>query len=211
MNVFAEVVSALLRGAFVCEVTAPAGFRFLRNEESRAEVDAYLRRLGRSLATTPGNLAYYAAILLVQGDDRDRIRSVFKEIKHQVRPVLQMITLCMDAINADSAPSVGERVEFGALLNAIASKDHLASRLQQFQLFGQSFAPSDASPKAMLEKVITNLEKWDYLRRASKESDGYVFTGKLDYFYEVSDFLVDHEDIKDIEEAAPEPETGALF
>jgi hypothetical protein len=49
---FEQTVTLLLPGEFVCNVRYPDAWRFLEDEAQRKDVDPFLGRLGRRLAST---------------------------------------------------------------------------------------------------------------------------------------------------------------
>lgn len=199
---FEQAALLLLQGEFICEVTHPQLYRWLREEQNREELSAYLSKIGRRLAETSGNLAYYAAWTRVGTEERAEVRRGFTTIKHMLRPVIQFLRLCMDATKRDSAPAVGERVEYHDLLRAVSENAHMLERLKDFAGLGKEFIGADASPKGMLDKVLVQMERWGYLVAVNSDKVAYRFTGKLDYYYEVVEFLDEHEGLGVSDEAA---------
>lgn len=212
---FEQAALRLLEGAFICETSAPSLFRWLNAEDNRLEVDGYLRKIGRQLAETPNGHAFYASWQKIGTEERAEVKRVMVIAKQTIRPVVQFLTLCMDANRTDSAPVPGDRVDYGHLLVAVTENPHLQEKLREFVSFGKEFGVSDASPKGMLEKVIQQMEKAGYLVLFNKEQEAWRFTGKLDYYYQLVDFLMENEsDIKPDEQADPEDEgqqTRRLF
>jgi hypothetical protein len=190
---FEQVATALLKGEFICASTAPNAFGWLAAPDSASEVSAYLSKIGRRLSKTPNGLAYYATWESVGSDQRLEVKRVFAAIKQNVRPVIHFLTFCMEAEKRDSAPAAGDRLEFALLLKAVTENSHLYEMLREFGLMGKEFTVSDASPNGMLRKVVQQLEKWGYLILINREQESYRFTGKLDYYYQVMDFLLENE------------------
>lgn len=204
---FEQAILLLLKGHFICETTQPQLFRWLKDEQHREDVSAYLAKIGRRLAMTAGNLAVYAAWTRIGSDERVEVRRVFASVKHTIRPVIQFLTLCMDASKMDSAPAVGDRIEYHALLRAVSENAHLLERLRSFTGMGKEFVSTDASPKGMLDRVLQQMERWGYLEPVNRDQVAYHFTGKLDYFHELIDFLQEHEGLgaaDDSQDKAPE-------
>lgn len=207
---FKEVVTRLLEGAFICNVAYPDLYAYLEDEAARREVDGYLARLDRRLASTPHGEAYYAAHASVGPKERSEIRSLFKEIKHDLRPVLAFLNLVMQAQRADVTLGPGDVIEFHTLLTQVSENPHLGEALRGFSKLGNEFAASDASPRSMLDKILQRLGKNGYLINDA-EHDRYHVTGKINYFYEVMNFLAENEEIPDTTVSEPEGETERLF
>jgi len=212
---FEKATLRLLEGHFICEASVPSLFRWLKTPENHEDVDGYLHRIGRQLAETPNGHAYYATWARVGEEERAEAKRVMTTIKQTIRPVIQFLTLCMDATGTDMGPSPGDRVDYSALLKAVTENPHLLEKLREFAAFGKEYTVGDASPKGMLDKVIQQMEKAGYLVLLNREQEAYRFTGKLDYYYQLLDFLIENEaDIKIDDPGEQEeslPETGRLL
>jgi hypothetical protein len=92
---FEGVITKLLEGEFICGAAYPDLFEYLKDESARHEVDGYLFRIGRRLVNTPNAQAYYAAHAKVGQRERAEIRTLFREVKHELKPVLGFLNLVM--------------------------------------------------------------------------------------------------------------------
>lgn len=208
---FETLVIKLLEGQFICNASYPDLFEYLKNEGVRREVDGYLSRIGRRLASTPNTQAYYAAHASVGPQERTEIRSLFREVKHDLKPVLGFLNLTMQATNADKTLYAGDVIDFPTVLLRISENPHLGEVLRGFTSLGKEYASSDSSQRAMLDKVLQQMTKAGYLIQ-DRERDRFQVTGKIDYFYEVMDFLAENEEnIQDDTDKEPEGETGRLI
>jgi hypothetical protein len=207
---FETLIIKLLEGQFICNASYPDLFEYLRNEGVRREVDGYLSRIGRRLASTPNTQAYYAAHASIGPQERTEIRSLFREIKYDLKPVLGFLNLTMQATNADKTLYAGDVIDFPAVLMRISENPHLGEALRGFSSLGKEYS-SDSSQRAMLDKVLQQMAKAGYLI-PDRERDRFQVTGKIDYFYEVMDFLAENEEnIQDDTDKEPEGETGRLI
>jgi len=208
---FETLIIKLLEGQFICNASYPDLFEDLKNEGVRREVDGYLSRIGRRLASTPNTQAYYAAHASVGPQERTEIRSLFREVKHDLKPVLGFLNLTMQATNADKTLYAGDVIDFPTVLMRISESPHLGEALRGFSSLGKEYASSDSSQRAMLDKVLQQMTKAGYLIQ-DRERDRFQVTGKIDYFYEVMDFLAENEEnIQDDTDKEPEGETGRLI
>lgn len=210
---FDQVVPQLLEGKFVCESTMPEAFRWLNSESSQRDVAEYLDRIGRRLTRTPNGLAYYATWKRVGSDERTEVKQVFSNIKQTIRPLVHFIGMCMEVEKKDSSPVPGDRLEYAMLLKAVTENQHLFEVLREFGNMGKEFTVVDASAKGMLDKVIQQMVRWGYLININREQESYRFTGKLDYFYQVMEFLIENEGITEpsVEEQEDQPDQGRLI
>ena len=186
---FSSALTFLLEGKFVCETTTPELFRWLSDESSQAEIDAYLGKLGRRLSVTPSRLAYYSTWIRLGAGERAEVKRTFANIKQTIQPMVRFLTLCMQVEKKDNSPSAGERVDYAPMLKAVTENSHLTELLREFGTISRDFAVADASSKSMLEKVFQQMDRWGYLILVNSEHATYRFTGKLDYFYQALEFL----------------------
>jgi hypothetical protein len=209
--VFETLIIKLMEGQFICNASCPDLFEYLKNEGVRREVGGYLSRIGRRLASTPNTQAYYAAHASVGPQERTEIRSLFREVKHDLKPVLGFLNLTMQATNADKTLYAGDVIDFPTVLLRISENPHLGEALRGFASLGKEYAGSEANQRAMLDKVLQQMTKAGYLI-PDRERDRYQVTGKIDYFYEVMDFLAENEEnIQDDTDKEPDGETGRLI
>jgi hypothetical protein len=213
---FEAVVIKLLEGTFICRTAWPDLFFYLEDEAVRSRVDAYLGQIGRSLASTAHAEAYYAAYRAIGPEERTEIRALFREIKNELRPLLGFLNLIMQAQESDRTLVAGDVISFPKTLLSISESPHLSELLRGFSTQGKEFGSGDASPHKSLERLLQQMEKRGYLV-ADRQADRYQMTGKIDYFYEVADFLAENEHAlreaqeQEGDEMASETETRNLF
>ncbi|MGR9013581.1 MAG: condensin complex protein MksE, partial [Gammaproteobacteria bacterium] len=112
----------------------------------------------------------------------------------ELQPVVEWLDMMMSCLNQDAALSPGDTLSFSGLLQVIEQNQALADRLQTFAKF-KDFTSSDDSVKGRLEKLLSTLQKWNYLHLANRDTLIYQVTGKLDYFYQALQFIQEHEQI----------------
>ncbi len=191
---FDDLLKRLLQGAFICEISDEAGFRYLQASDNAQEVDAFLSRLNYRLSKTQNELAYFAAYQQIDSPARSDIRKTFQQFRLELHPVVEWLEMMMAGLNQETALAPGDVLSFSSLLQAIEQNQALADRLQSFARF-KDFTGSDDSVKSRLEKLLSTLSKWGYLHLANRDTLIYQVTGKLDYFYQALQFIQEHEQI----------------
>lgn len=205
---FESTAIALLNGEFICDQTNSSSYQWIKDLGNRQSIEDYLQKIGRCLALTNNEHSFYCAWSSIGSSERAEIKSVFIEVKHTVAPVVNFLSMCM---SNDVAPMPGVIVHFDKLLLSSTNNASVFEALQLFTTMGRDFAGHDATPKSMLEKVISQMVKYGYLIEYSRSDDSYQFTGKLDYFYEVLTFLSENEKItQSKDELDDEPTQRAL-
>jgi hypothetical protein len=206
---FEPTVKRLLQGEFVCEVSAEACFRWLRQPGNAQAVEDYLGRLGYRLGRSQNQLAYFAAYAELGAEARADIRRLFQQFKWELQPVVEWLDLMMQCQRQDAALNPGDALSFAGLLQAIENNQSLADRLQGFARF-KDFLSADDSAKGRLEKLLKTLCNWGYLALASRDTLVYQATGKLDYFYQALQFIQENEALP-LEQGEDEAVQAELF
>lgn len=210
---FEATVIKLLEGAFICNTVYPDLFSYLKDESASRQVNGYLTQIGRHLAVTPHGQAYYAAYQRIGKEERSEIKALFREIKHDIKPVLGFLNLVMQAQNSDRTLGAGDVIEFPKLLMRVSENSHLEEMLRGFPAMRKDLASNKANVRTLLDRLLQQMVKSDYLV-ADRRGDRFEVTGKIDYFYEVVDFIFENEQhIKEAqeEEQDPEGENRRLF
>lgn len=206
---FDRLLKRLLQGEFICEVSDEVGFRYLQAPENAAQVDEFLTRLDYRLSCTQNQLAFYAAYRTIGSGARSDIRKIFQQFRNELQPVVEWLDMMMSCLNQDTALSPGDTLSFANLLQVIEQNQALADRLQSFAKF-KDFTSGDDSVKGRLEKLLSTLQKWNYLSLANRDTLIYQVTGKLDYFYQALQFIQEHEQIP-VEQGETDAIQGSLF
>lgn len=191
---FEETVIELLKGSFICPVTYPELFDYLEDKKNRERVDIHLTPIGMRLHVTRNQHAYYAVYKTIKTENRGNINKLFQDIKNEIQPVLKFINLIIQAQRGETYLEAEDVLDFSQLLFQIGENPSLEEILRQFPNLGKEFTANEASLRAMLDRVMNYLVRKDYLVKDQK-GDRYKVTGKIDYYYEVLDFIIDNDPI----------------
>jgi hypothetical protein len=193
---FEQTLTLLLAGEFICAIRYPDAWRFLDDEEQRAEAEAFLARLGRRLARTRQGGAWFAAYTQVGSEERRAIREGFADIKHNLRLLVGFFVHVMQAQRQDQFLAPGSVIEANRLMAAIDENPNLRVELQAIATQGKG-AGADGTLRGTLERLLKRLRDDGYLVLANPEREIYEVTGKIEYLQEVVDFLMAHESVKE--------------
>nr|WKF60893.1 hypothetical protein HUO10_005415 [Paraburkholderia busanensis] len=203
---FDVAMTMLLKGEFVCEVRYPDAYRFLSVEGHQKDVNAYLARIGRALATTEQGGAWYAVYDRINQDEKRAIKEEFMQIKQKIRFLVEFFVKSMRATNQEVFYSRGDKIEAHALMAAIDGNPGLRAEFQALGMVGRGGA-TDGKMKSSLDRQLTLLVDLGYLIVSNAEREIYQVTGKIEYLTEIVQFLMATDNIpEDIED---EPETTA--
>ncbi|AUT64867.1 hypothetical protein C2L65_35175 [Paraburkholderia terrae] len=199
-------MSLLLSGEFVCEVRYPDAFRFLAADAHQKDANAYLARIGRTLAMTELGGAWYAAYDRINQEEKRAIKDEFTQIKQRIRFLVEFFVKAMRATNQEVFYSRGDKIEAHALMAAIDGNPGLRAEFQAMGTVGRGGA-TDGKMKSSLDRQLALLVDTGYLVVSNAEREIYQVTGKIEYLTEIVQFLMTTDNIP--EDMGDEQDTTA--
>lgn len=197
---FETTVTLLLSGEFICGIRYPEAWRFLADEAQRCDVEQFLARLGRRLASTRQGGAWFAAYQEIGSEERKAIREGFADIKHNLRFLVGFFVHVMQALRQEQCLAPGSIIESSRLMATIDENPNLRVELQTLAGLGKG-QMGDGTLRGTLERLLKRLRDEGYLVLSNPEREIYEVTGKIEYLQDVVDFLVAHQSIpEEIEE-----------
>lgn len=199
---FKEVVTALISGNFVCQVSNPAGFDFLSDTRERdgmtnaEDVDQYIRRIGMKLSVTKSEGAYYVSHMNVDEDGRKASKILFTDIKNNIRLIIEFFKLVMDSTGNDYSVNPGEKIHVNKMMGLISANPSLIEALRKVANISKSFS-TDGTDRQRLDKIIKKFRQDGYLEEVSREQEIYQFTGKIEYSNDSIEFLMQNDNISE--------------
>lgn len=191
---FDVAMSLLLSGEFVCEVRYPDAYRFLAADAHQKDANAYLARIGRTLATTEQGGAWYAAYDRVNQEEKRAIKEEFAQIKQKIRFLVEFFVKSMRATNQEVFYSRGDKIEAHALMAAIDGNPGMRAEFQALGVVGRGGA-TDGKLKSSLDRQLNFLMDAGYLVVSNAEREIYQVTGKIEYLTEIVQFLMTTDNI----------------
>ncbi|WP_034619860.1 hypothetical protein [Chitinibacter tainanensis] len=193
---FEQSMSLLLSGEFICEVRYPDAFRYLASDANQKDANAYLTRIGRTLASTELGGAWFASYAYMGDEERKVIKSEFTKLWQRTRFLVDFFGKAMRASNKEDYYSRGDKIEFHALMAAVDGNPGLRAEFQALgRLTGGS--SSDGKLRSLLANFFKELVSDGYLIVANSEREIYQVTGKIEYLIEVVQFLMTTHNISD--------------
>lgn len=96
------LLERLLAGEFVCPISDESGYRHLTNEETREEIDTYLRPLNRRLASNEDGSVYFLAWRQLNDNARDQLSRQLGDTLNSLLPLLEWLQLVQEALGRDT-------------------------------------------------------------------------------------------------------------
>lgn len=211
---FRDTVERLLSGDVVCLASCPDLYHYLQESEARDAVSLFLSRIGRDVALTRDDSAFYAVYLDVEdAGTRAQIRNHFERLTTNWEGLLRWLRLARRISPTGHPLQPMEMLYESQLLEAIENSSGLQVELEaiasKFQLKGQG-----KEPRHRLSQLLVRLERDGYLKQVGATGAIYQATGRWAVLWEQLEFVYQQEGILDAEReqaAAETPDQGGLF
>ena len=88
-----KVLSALLNGQFICQVSDEDSWRFLKSRDNASKLEPHLNLLNRTLATTGEGEVFFAGYLTLGDEERKVLLQQFQETTSSLVPLVEWLLL----------------------------------------------------------------------------------------------------------------------
>jgi hypothetical protein len=192
MQMIRETIEKLLQGEFICPISDPKAFKDLQDPETRKIIDNTLLILNRKISTTSNQGAYFAIWNNVKDYERNKVSSEFNLLRNQIRHIIEFILLIMDANMRDNPLLSGEQISKAELTLQVEKNSSLEDRLNNLIILLN--AKKKVNNVAQnITTLLETLEKYNVIIETIKGSGVYLTTGKIEYIYDVIDFIYAHD------------------
>lgn len=195
------LLERLLAGEFVCAVSDDSAFRRLADEQTREQIDIYLRPLNRRLATNPEGSVYFLAWRQMNDAARDQLSRQLGDTLGSLLPLLEWLQLMQEAVGGDAVVAPGDVLKPADFSSRCEDNQSLREHLERLAT-GSFFGSQSDQLDAQMKQVFKRLKEHGYLLQPHADRQFYVATGKIDYLVDLVRFIRDEENLP-IDDDAP--------
>ncbi|MGB0895517.1 MAG: hypothetical protein ACPGUD_14045 [Parashewanella sp.] len=182
------LIESLLQGEFICKTTNEDGWRALQNSATRERIEQYLNQINRTLSSAAEGEVLFCGYLQLGDAERKVISAQFRDICQSLTPLVEWLVLVQEANGQDAPLTQGAPIRLTELQTRIedtpAFREQL-TKLSQYRLFGSTSSQTDTQLKLVFKRLL----ELGYLLKPNQDKQIYIATGKLDYLYEVINFI----------------------
>lgn len=209
-----KLLISLMEGNFICKQTHSDWHEHLSNDNNLMNASLVLENFGRKLVATKDGSAYYLCNSNPLEVKDSLIRQTMESAQSNISLYVKFIHMYMTYMNQESMerPNPGDMVSFGEMLDAVFKNQKLKEDVLSFTLSNSKInigKSTDGKVKEhqILERVFKYLLDDGVLCFVNEGSLIYQFTGKLSFYYDIMDFIHEHDyEIKRIIESQNEME-----
>ncbi len=205
-----RVVSKLLQGEFICQVSDEEAWRFLKSRDNAQNLEPHLNLLNRTLATTAEGDVFFASYLTLGEEERKILMQQFQETASSLVPLVEWLLLVQQASESDLPVTMGNAIRLNELQSTIEDTPAYAEQLEKisrYRLFGSTSVNLDGQ----LKQVFKRLTDMGYLLKPNPEKQIFLATGKVEHLYEMIRFIDETESLSLSEQAEAAIQQGSLL
>ena len=205
-----RVLSALLQGAFICQVTDEEAWRFLKSRDNAAQLEPHLALLNRTLSTTAEGDVFFASFLTIGENERKVLTQQFQDTASNLVPLVEWLLLVQQANESDMPITMGSAIRLNELQTTIEDPPAYAEQLEKISRY-RMFGSTSVNLDGQLKQVFKRLIEMGYLIKPNPDKQIYLGTGKIEHLYEMLRFIDETEALSLSEQAEAAISQGSLI
>lgn len=205
-----RVLSVLLQGAFICQVTDEEAWRFLKSRDNAAQLEPHLALLNRTLSTTAEGDVFFASFLTIGENERKVLTQQFQDTASNLVPLVEWLLLVQQANESDMPITMGSAIRLNELQTTIEDTPAYAEQLEKISRY-RMFGSTSVNLDGQLKQVFKRLTEMGYLIKPNPDKQIYLGTGKIEHLYEMLRFIDETEALSLSEQAEAAISQGSLI
>jgi len=205
-----RVLSALLQGTFICQVTDEEAWRFLKNREKAQQLEPHLALLNRTLSSTAEGDVFFASYLTIGEAERKILTQQFQDTASNLVPLVEWLLLVQQANESDMPVTMGNAIRLNELQTTIEDTPAYAEQLEKISRY-RMFGSTSVNLDGQLKQVFKRLTDMGYLTKPNSEKQIYLATGRIEHLYEMLRFIDETEALSLSEQADAAITQGSLL
>lgn len=205
-----RVLSILLKGGFICQVTDEEAWRFLKSRDNAAKLTEHLSLLNRTLSTTAEGDVFFASYLTIGEAERKVLTQQFQDTTSNLVPLVEWLLLVQQANESDMPITMGSAIRLNELQTTIEDTPAYAEQLEKISRY-RMFGSLSVNLDGQLKQVFKRLTELGYLVKPNPDKQIYLGTGKIEHLYEILRFIDETEALSLSEQAEAAISQGSLL
>ncbi|WP_018984512.1 condensin complex protein MksE [Salinimonas chungwhensis] len=210
MSQTGHVLSQLLEGKFICQVTDEEAWRFLKRRENADKLEPHLNLLNRTLTSAADGEVFFAAYLSLGDDERKVLQNQFQETTSALVPLVEWLVLVQQASEADMPVTMGSAIRLNELQSVIEDTPAYAEQLEKISRY-RLFNSTSVNLDGQLKQVFRRLTDMGYLIKPNQDKQIYLATGRIEHLYDMLKFIDETESLSLSEQAEAAISQGNLL
>ena len=187
MSALESALRRLAEGEFICPVHSPDEFAALQDPQGRQRADDWLRAIGYRLARLHDEGAFFMAHATVTPEMRSRFREELRAVRARLEPVVSFLELLRQSQGRDPHIHAGDMIWESEVSEQVRGSSLLAQRIMDMRDISGARLTDAVNDR--VRRMLDHLAADGYLVETNPANKGYQITGKVDYLYQLIEFI----------------------
>lgn len=187
MSALESALRHLGEGAFICPVHYPQEFAVLQEPQGRQRAEEWLRAVGYRLARLNDEGAYFMAHASVTPEMRARFREDLRAVRARLEPVVSFLELVRQSQGRDPHIHAGDMIWESEVSEQVRGSALMSQRIMDMRDISGARLTDAVNDR--VRRMLDHLAADGYLVETNPANKGYTITGKVDYLYQLIEFI----------------------
>ncbi|VTU45493.1 hypothetical protein SRS16P2_00175 (plasmid) [Variovorax sp. SRS16] len=187
MSQLESALKRLAEGRFVCATRYPDEYDALSDPAGQRKAEEWLSMIGYRLARLSDEGAFFMAHAVVTTELRTRVRAEMKNVRGKLEPMVKFLETIRRTQGRNPHVHAGDMLwgtEISEVARSSARLEHRVTSMHEI-----SGARVGDSVPLRVERMLDQMVAEGYLVASHPQTQGYTVTGKIDYLYQLIDFI----------------------
>jgi len=177
MSLQQKTLHTLLCGHVICEVSQPAIYRFLHEEDRFEQVTPLIEAMGCKIATTGGRKGHFLAWADGSPEAAAAIRSTAKDMQEECEKLIHCMSFMLEVDDTAGPLAMGDLLRAAAIAEALDGNAAMRDKLGTLAAVMRVNSPTD---HGKITDILKKLKDMGYLTLVNRDREEYFVTGKID-------------------------------
>lgn len=187
MSALESALRRLGEGAFICPVHYPKEFAALEEPQGRQRAEEWLRAVGYRLARLNDEGAYFMVHASVTPEMRARFREELRTVRARLEPVVSFLELLRQSQGRDPHVHAGDLIWESEVSEQVRGSALMSQRIMDMRDISGARLTDAVNDR--VRRMLDHLVADGYLVETNPTNKGYTITGKVDYLYQLIEFI----------------------
>jgi len=192
MAKLSSALKHLAKGDFICPIQFPEEFEALEDPEGHKTASEWLLSVGYRLARLSDDGAFFMAHEVPTSEMRNNFREDLKVIRNRLEPYVGFMETLRQAQGRNPNIHPGDVIWLTEISEAVRGSALLDRRLSDMKELADARVTDGGATLHRVQRMFSMLESEGYLVQTNATSQGYAFTGKVEYLYQLIAFIAEN-------------------
>ncbi len=187
MSQLSTALKRLSEGEFICRLRYPEEYEALSSSEGHARAEQWLGEIGYRLARLSEDGAYFMAHAVPTTELRAQLRDEMRSVRGKLEPIVGFMETLRQSQGRAARIQPGDVFFESEINEAVRNSPLLENRIREMRDISNARLTDDTND--LVRKMLTQMVDSGYLVLTNQSNRGFQFTGKVEYLYQLLEFI----------------------